>query len=196
MKTSIAATLLFLLLTGPASVIKNMVDAVYIPGSAIRLEGLDGNNEKIVLEYDRKTDTLVKTSGSSKPEKTEIGPHLRLFFFNALQLDQETAAKVSAQISEMLKKNGIDTSKTTPSAVFENGPAGISIGREKRFENSNELVVYKNSYLPAVLSVGNTKYLFSEYHKSVYPAAFPGKIEIYTDGTLTGTWKFYRKEYL
>lgn len=196
MKTSIAITLLFLLLPGSTSVIKNMVNAVYIPGSSIRLEGRDGNNENIILEYDRKTDTLTKTSGNTKPEKSEIGPYLRLFFFNALQLDQETAAKVSAQISELLKKNGIDTSKTTPSAVSENGPAGISIGREKRFDGSNELVVYKNSYLPAVLSIGNIKYLFSEYHKSVYPAAFPGKIEIYSDGTLTSTWKFYRKEYL
>lgn len=196
MKISAFITMLLLFLPGSASVIRNMVESVYIPGSEIRLEGRDGNNEKIVLEYDRKSDTLKKTSGSSKPEKTEIAPFLRLFFFNAVQLDQETTAKVSSQISEMLKKNGIDTSKATPSAAFENGPAGISIGREKRFENSNELIVYKNSYLPAVFSVNNVKYVFSDYHKSVYPAAFPGKIEIYTDGSLTGTWTFYRKEYL
>lgn len=196
MKTSIGTVLLFLLLAGSANVIKNMVEAVYIPGNSIKLEGLDGNNERIVLEYERKSDTLIKISGSSKPEKTEIVLFLRLFFFNASQLDQENAGKITTQISDLLKKNGIDTAKTTPTAVSENGPAGISIGREKRFENSNELVVYKNSYLPAVLSVNNETYLFSDYHKSIYPAAFPGKIEFYTDGALTKTWIFYRKEYL
>ncbi|HPS29973.1 MAG TPA: hypothetical protein PLZ43_06945 [bacterium] len=198
MKIPITFFILFMLLPNSSSIIKNMIEAVYIPENNIKIEGHDQNNEKIVLTYNRSNNVLTKTTGTnSKPEKIkEIDLFLRLFFFTAEQMNKETVSKVANDMTEILKKNGIDTSKSTPSASSNNGFAGISIGKEKRFDTANELVLFKNSYLPAMLIIGKRKYVFSDYHKSVYPAAFPGKIEIYTEYELETTLIFYSKEYL
>lgn len=189
---------LFMFIPNSSNTIKNMLEAVYIPENNIKIEGHTLNDEKIILEYDRSKDVLTKTTSvNAKPEKTkEIDLFLRLFFFSAGQMNKETVSKASENMIEILRKNGIDVTKLTPSVSADNGPAGISIGKEKRFDSANELVLFKNSYLPAILIVGKNKYVFSDYHKSVYPAAFPGKIEIYNETKIETTWLFYRNEHL
>lgn len=175
-----------------------MVEAVYIPENIIKIEGVDQNGYKIILEYDRKKDVLAKTSGNmATPEKLkDFDLFLRLFFFPVDQGNKDPFLNVSNNLIEIFKKNGIDTLKITPSVSFENNTAAISIGKDKRFENSNELILLKNTFLPSALILNGKKYLFSNYHKSVFPASFPGRIEIYDGDDLIMTWNFLRKEYL
>lgn len=197
MKLSIAL-LFFSLFLNSSAAVKKMAEAVYIPENTIRMEGVDQSGYKIILEYDRKNDVLTKTSGNkSVSEKSkDFDLFLKLFFFPVDQGNQNSFSNASNNLIELLKKNGIDTLKTTPSVSIENNTAAISIGKNKRFENSNELILLKNTFLPSALILNGKKYLFSNYHKSVFPASFPGRIEIYDGDDLIMTWNFFRKEYL
>lgn len=194
----VLAFMLFSLFLSSDAAIKNMIEAVYIPGDIIKIEGRNQNNETIIFEYDRKNDILTRTIGAdSVPEKLkDFELFLKLFFFKAAKNDPESFSKTSGHLIELLKKNSIDTTKLSPAVSSRNGQAALSIGKDKRFYDSNELVLYKNSFLPAALLVNQNKYLFSDYHKSIFPAAFPGKIEIYSGKEIVSTWIFYRKEYL
>lgn len=179
----------------PETLLK-MVDAVYIPDTVISIQGTDEQNEPLIFEYDKKTGEMLKYSQKKEngEKKKEFDLFLKLFFFSSDHTSPETMTKASAAISEKLKKNGIDPTLTTVSVEPISGDPVISIGKEKRFSNGNELAVYKDSFLPSHLTLNDVTVVFSEYHKSVLPASFPGKMEFYRNGSLEKTWIFYRKE--
>lgn len=173
-----------------------MIKAVYIPEQIIAIEGIDDSGNKLTLEYDKKSGVLTKAVGSGiLPEKTkDFDLFLKLFFFSFDHTSPETLTKASTKISELLKTKGIDTTLSCISAQSEQS-AIYSVGKDKRYSNSNELAVYKDSFLPSYLKIEEDTVIFSEYHKSVLPASFPGKIEFYKENKLIKTWLFYRKEH-
>ena len=196
MKSLIIVTLLLFSFLTP-DVLTKMVDAVYIPDPVIVVEGADDKGTPVILEYEKKTGTLIKHSGDrEKGEKsTDFDLFLKIFFFPGEHTSPDTMKKASETIAGLLKAKGIKTENRIVSAIDDGGDPVISIGKEKRFSNSNELAVFKGSYLPSGLTVNEETIVFSEYHKSVLPAAFPGRIEFYSNGNLIKTWMFYRKEH-
>jgi hypothetical protein len=174
-----------------------MVKSVYIAEAQVEIEGFDGNGVKYSLKYDRASDTLTETIGENEKRMAgqEIDLFLRLFFFQISSDKPESLAKSAGNIKGLLKEKGVDVEKASFSVSDADGSITISIGRSKRFENSDNLQIYRTNGLPASLQIGNRKILFSDYHKSQMPLAFPGRIDIFEDGELTGSVFFYREEY-
>lgn len=196
LKTVIIVTLSFFsFLT--TDVLTKMVDAVYIPEPLIVVEGTDDKGAPVILEYEKKSNTLIKHSGNREngEKKTDFDLFLKLFFTPGDHTAPDTMKKASEIIAGLLKAKGIKTENCIVSAIDDGGDPVISIGKEKRFSNSNELAVFKGSFLPSSLTVNEETIVFSEYHKSVLPASFPGRIEFYSNGNLIKTWMFYRKEH-
>ncbi|MGI6393320.1 MAG: hypothetical protein ACOX2F_01085 [bacterium] len=178
---------LFFLSFQTPEVLSKMVDAVYIPESVVVVEGVDNEGVPVVIKFDKKKNSFE--------EQTEIPFFFKLFFFPSDHTAPETMVKASKKIAEELKAKGVKTENCIVSAIGHGGEAAISIGKERRFSSANELTLFKNSYLPQSLTINEETTLFSDYHKSVLPAAFPGKIEFYSSGNLVKTWTFYRKEH-
>jgi hypothetical protein len=174
-----------------------MVKSVYIAEPKVEIEGFDRNGIKYSLSYDRVSDTLDETVGESEKRMSgeEIELFLRLFFFQISSDKPESLIKAAVNIKGLLKKEGVDVERSAFSVSDADGSITISIGRSKRFENSDNLQIYRTNALPASLQIGNRKILFSDYHKSQLPLAFPGRIDIFEDGELTGSVFFYREEY-
>jgi hypothetical protein len=178
-------------------ILTKMINATYIPDPVVVVEGTDDKGTPVILEYEKKTGTLLKHSGErEKGEKnTDFDLFLKLFFFPGEHTAPDTIKKAYENIAGLLKAKGIKTENCIVSTDNYSGDPVISIGKEKRFTNSNELTVLKGSYLPASLTINEETVIFSQYHKSVFPAAFPGRIEFYSNGNLIKTWLFYRKEH-
>lgn len=178
-------------------ILTKMIDATYIPDPVIIVEGTDDKNTSFTLEYEKKTGTLIKHSGEREKgeKKTDFELFLKLFFFPGEHTVPDTMKKASENIEGILKAKGIKTENCIVSTTGDSGDPVISIGKEKRFSNANELTVFKVSYLPSSLTINEETIIFSEYHKSVLPSSFPGKIEFYNNGNLIKTWRFYRKEH-
>lgn len=179
----------------PDQIILNMGKNIFTPDKIIKVEGRNSQDEKITLEF-KKSDASLKTEGkSSYLENDKFPLFLQLFFFPD-DLDGLKAPETfSKKILSALSKKGINVEKKTLTIVKNTNEAGISIGKEKRFSNAPELILYKRNFLPAILKLNEVTYQFSDYSKSVKPMVFPGKIEIIEDEKIVETWTFYRKEF-
>lgn len=197
MKTVVFAVFLTLFSFTATDTVSRMIEAVYIPDPVITVSGVDELNKPLIFEYDKKTGELLKYSQKKEDgeKKKDFDLFLKLFFNSYEHTIPETMTKTAKSISEKLKSNGINSESTIVSVDERTGAPVISIGKEKRFSSQNELAVYKDSFLPSQLVAGDETIVFSQYHKSVLPASFPGKIDFYKNGTLIKTWLFYRSEF-
>lgn len=192
----ILITLLFSLFhINSGQILFNTAKAIYTPQNKIILEGKTQEGEKITLEYSKSDNTLKKTGNSDFLNNSEFPQFLKLFLFPYDMENADLADSISKKLTKTLSTFGVDTKKTTLTVINRTKEAGISVGKDKRFEDKLEFVVYKKSLLPAVLKLEKTTILFSDYNKSVMPLTFPGKIEVIKDKTVVETLYFYRKEF-
>ena len=177
--------------------ITRMTDTLYLPDQKIALKGVDGENNPVFLEFDKSKKVLTKTE---KGEKTEIKfadmpLFLKLFFFTADKTNPESLSVSVKSIAGALHAAGINTEVATVSASEYDGSAVFAIGKEKRFVTADVLELSKESMRPVILKTGDEIYIFSDYHRSQLPLAFPGNIKFLKNGALQGEWIFLRDEY-
>lgn len=180
----------------PQQLVLQMGKSIYTPEKTLKIEGIISNEEKISLEYNKSDSSLKKSGDSSFLNQDDFPVFLQLFFFSENLGGQEVPESYAKKVLSILQSAGIDTGKKTLTVVKSTDEAGISIGKDKRFSNASELVLYKKTHLPATLKLSKVTYRFLDYSKSVKPMTFPGKIEIYQDKKIIETWTFYRKEFL
>lgn len=189
--------LLFLSLISPSEMITKMTDTLYIPDKKIAVQGVDGENNPVSLEFDKEKKILIKTEKGEKSEIkfADMPLFLKLFFFTADKTSPDTLAVSAKSISGALNAAGINTEVSTLSVSEYDGSAVLTIGKEKRFAMANVLELSKESMRPAVLKIGDETYIFSDYHRSQLPLAFPGNIKFFKNGALQSEWIFLRDEY-
>ncbi len=96
----------------------------------------------------------------------------------------------------LLSSFGIDAAKQTVDVAWPGGPIVIVFGRQSHNDNGPYLSVYRSNHLPAELHTANGVWRFVDYHKSVLPLSFPGKVLTVTGENSTEQCRFLRKEYL
>ena len=179
----------------PSQIVLNMGKTVFTPDKTIKVEGRNSQDEKITLEFKKSESSLKREGESSYLEKDKVPLFLQLFFFPDDLDGLKTPETFSKKLLSALSKKGINVENKTLTVIKNTNETGISIGKEKRFSDAPELVLYKRNFLPAVLKLNKVTYQFSDYSKSVKPMVFPGKIEIIEDEKIVETWTFYRKEF-
>ena len=174
-----------------------MTDALYVPDKNITIQGVDEENEPVSLEFDKTKKVLIKTEKGEKSEikLADMPLFLKLFFFTADKTAPESFAVSVKSISKALHAAGINTEVSTISVSEYDSSATFAIGREKRFSKADTLELSKESMRPAMLKIGDETYVFSDYHRSLLPLAFPGSIKFFKNGALKGKWLFIRDEY-
>lgn len=174
-----------------------MTDTLYIPDKKISVQGVDGENNTVRLEFDKDKKILVKTEKGEKSEIkfADMPLFLKLFFFTADKTAPESLVVSAKLISGALHAAGINTEVSTVSASEYDGSAVLAIGKEKRFVMANVLELSKESMRPVTLKIGDETFVFSDYHRSQLPLAFPGNIKFFKNGALQGEWIFLRDEY-
>ncbi|MBR4532392.1 hypothetical protein IKO70_08300 [bacterium] len=189
--------LLFLSLISPSEMMTKMTDTLYIPDKKISVQGVDGENNTVRLEFDKDKKILVKTEKGEKSEIkfADMPLFLKLFFFTADKTAPESLVVSAKSISGALHAAGINTEVSTVSASEYDGSAVLAIGKEKRFVMANVLELSKESMRPVTLKIGDETFVFSDYHRSQLPLAFPGNIKFFKNGALQGEWIFLRDEY-
>lgn len=177
--------------------ITRMTDTLYLPDHKIVLQGVDGENNPVFLEFDKNKKVLTKTEKGEKSEMklADMPLFLKLFFFTADKTNPESLAVSAKSISGALHAAGINTEVSTVSASEYDGSAVFAIGKEKRFVVANILELSKETMRPVVLKTGDEIYIFSDYHRSQLPLAFPGNIKFFKNGALQSEWIFLRDEY-
>jgi hypothetical protein len=100
-----------------------------------------------------------------------------------------------ALFHSLLKKLGIDATKSIVDVAWLGGPIVTVFGKSSHEEDLPYLAVYRTSHLPAELYTNGIKWRFSDYHKSVFPLAFPGNISIVKGDTLQNVCSFIRQEF-
>ena len=188
---------MILSILSPSEMITKMTDSLYIPDQKIEVHGVDAENNPVSLEFDKAKKVLTKTEKGEKTEMklAEMPLFLKLFFSSADKTSPETLAVSAKSITGALHSAGINTEVVTISASEADGSAVFAIGKEKRFVEANILELSKESMRPAILKIGDETYIFSDYHRSVLPLAFPGNIKFFKNGALQGEWIFLRDEY-
>lgn len=189
--------LLFLSVISPSEMITKMTDSLYIPEKKISIQGADAENNPVMLEFDKEKKILVKTEKGEKSEikLADMPLFLKLFFFTADKTNPESLAVSAKSVAAALNSAGINTDVSAISASDYDGSAVFTIGKEKRFLAANVLELSKESMRPVTLKIGDETYIFSDYHRSVLPLAFPGNIKFFKNGALQGEWIFLRDEY-
>ena len=192
-----ALAFLLLTLTVPAEIVPNMIKSLYIPENTIVVEGVDETGNVVSLDFDKSKKALKKTEKGEAREFqfAEIPLFLRLFFFDGSKTSPESMDAAAKSLSEILKNAGINTEISSESVSDFDGNATVALGKAKRFSEGNMLELSKESMRPSVLKIADETYVFSDYHRSVMPLVFPGKIKFYKDGKLSGEWIFLRSEY-
>ena len=181
----------------PSEMITKMTDSLYIPSKTISVQGVDGENNPVQLEFDKEKKVLVKTEKGEKAEIkfADMPLFLKLFFFTADKTLPESLDVSVKSISGALHAAGINTEVSIVSVSEYDGSAVLTIGKEKRFTEANILELSKESLRPVTLKIGDETYIFSDYHRSTLPLAFPGNIKFFKNGALQGEWIFLRDEY-
>ena len=181
----------------PSEMVTGMMNSLYQPENIVVLEGVDKENSPVVLEFNKSKGILKKTEKGKKTEfKTDSMPlFLRLFFFIGVKKTPDSFSASAKSVEKALKSAGINTELAAVSVSEFDGSVTFAIGKSKRFSDVNALELSKESLRPAVLKVGGETYIFSDYHRSTLPLAFPGNIKFYRDGVLSGEWIFLRSEY-
>jgi hypothetical protein len=147
----------------------------------------------VTIVYDRQKDEATLTVGTTATVLTaeKLPPWLRLFFWKSTDLKGTEQADLFVAY---LGKLGIDTEKKLLSTTGPEGDILYLFGRDAATADTPHLALYRTSMLPFRLSAGGIEAVFSDYHKSVLPLAFPGRIELRENGSVT-TYSFVRDEY-
>lgn len=191
--------LIFSILPASSEAVASMVNSVYVPEKHISVEGTTENGERLVLEFDKAKKELTKTVGDTKEHLKfdEMPVFLKLFFFSG-EKNAETPdffQKKAEEILKILAGAGIKSTLSTWSVNDESGNVSLVIGRAKRFEGGSFLELSKRTLRPLKLQIGDETYIFSDYHRSVSPLVFPGRIEQLKNGRIVAQWSFLRKEF-
>jgi len=191
--------LIFSILPAPSEAVASMVNSVYIPEKQISVEGTTENGERLVLEFDKTKRELTETVGDEKKHLTfdEMPIFLKLFFFSGEKNAEnpDFVQKKAEEILRILAAAGIKSELSTWSASDENGSVSLVVGRAKRFESGSFLELSKRTLRPVKLQIGDETYIFSDYHRSVSPLVFPGRIDHLKNGRIVAQWSFLRKEF-
>lgn len=179
----------------PAQMAQEMVKKTAIDLPLIEVKGtLEGTSATpVLIVYDRTKDELSLTVGATTTLFTgeKMPPWLRLFFPKNTSLKPPEQADV---LLSYLKGLGIDIEKKMLSTTGPEGDLTVVIGRENASSNAPQMAFYRTSMLPFRLSAGTIDAHFGDYHKSVLPLIFPGRIEITDNDSLT-IYSFVRDEY-
>lgn len=188
---------MLLTLVAPAEIVPNMIKSLYVTENTIVVEGADESGTAVSLEFDKSKKALKKTEKGETKELqfAEIPLFLRLFFFDGTKTSPESMDAAAKSLAEALKNAGINTEVSSESVSVFDGSVTVALGKAKRFSEGNTLELSKGSMRPSVLKIADETYVFSDYHRSVMPLVFPGKIKFYKDGKLSGEWIFLRSEY-
>lgn len=191
--------LLFSVLPTSSEAVASMINSLYLPENHISVEGTTETGERLLLEFDKKKGEFIKTIGDEKQQLSfdEMPVFLKLFFFSG-EKNAETpdfAQKKAAEILKILEGSGIKSGLSTWSANDESGNVSLVIGKAKRFEGGSFLELSKRTMRPVKLQIGDETYIFSDYHRSVNPLVFPGRIEHLKNGQQVAQWLFLRKEF-
>lgn len=184
-------------LLSPSEMITKMTDSLYVPEQKIAVQGVDRDNNRISLEFDKAKKVLKKTEkgGTSEMKLSEMPLFLKLFFFDADKKAPESIGIAAKSLSGALHAAGINTEVSSMSVSEFDGSATLAVGKEKRFSKADVLELSKESMRPALLKVGDETFVFSDYHRSPLPLLFPGRIRFFKNGVLQNEWLFLRDEY-
>ena len=179
----------------PAQMAQEMVKKTAIDLPRIEVKGyLEGTPATpVTIVYDRTKDEIVFTVGTAPASfiGDKIPAWLRLFFPKNVSLKPPEQADA---LLSYLKGLGIDLEKKMLSTAGPEGDLTVVIGRESATANTPHIALYRTSMLPFRLSAAGIDVRFGDYHKSVLPLAFPGRIELTDNGSLT-IYSFVRNEY-
>ncbi len=147
----------------------------------------------LTIVYDRQKDEATLTAGTTATvfAAEKMPPWLRLFFWKNTDLKGTEQADLFVAY---LGKLGIDTEKKLLATTGPEGELLYLFGRDAATSDAPHLALYRTNMLPFRLSAGGVEAIFSDYHKSVLPLAFPGRIELRENGTVI-TYSFVRDEY-
>ena len=183
----------------PAEITETALRSIYIPENSIVIEGTDDENQSVKLEFDKSKNIVKKHEKGEQSEfkLSEAPLFLRLFFFNAEKKKPESFSEEAKNLLEALHNAGVDTELVSMSVSDSDNKAALAVGKERRFsdKNANFLEFSKDSKLPVMLKIGEESWLFSDYHRSLLPLAFPGKIKFFKNGAIAGEWNFLRSEF-
>ncbi len=185
----VIALLLIQFTATPWVMISSMLKKTAIPDSKVSISGETEDGTALNLSYSFASDTMTITKGSDKNSYfgNEIPLWTRVFF--PPKGDKKTDALV-----KVLKESGIETGKKMLSLTKRGGEVVFVIGRDSEDDSSPALMIDRENSLPRKIIYNGNEVSFSEYHKSPYPLAFPGKIEI-KSGEKNELYIFFRKEF-
>jgi len=147
----------------------------------------------VVLSYDRATDeaTFSVDGTATRLRGEKIPPWMRLFFHKK---SSDKPADQAAAFLAYLSTIGIAADRKTITTTGPEGELILVIGRENARDTAPSLALYGSNHLPCRLITTEVEARFGEYHRSVLPLAFPGRVTITENGRTT-TYLFLRDEY-
>lgn len=145
--------------------------------------------EKVTIE--KKEGAIVLLFDKEENQKDIDTTWTTLFFTKPHKEEKESIAIFRS----LLKKLGIDATKSIVDVAWPGGPVVIVFGKNSHKENLPYLAVYRATHLPAELYTNGKKWRFTDYHKSVFPLAFPGNISHVDGEALHNVCSFIRQEF-
>ena len=125
-------------------------------------------------------------------KSTEIDTSWTPLFFTKPQTEKKDTPQA---FHLLLKSFGIDSTKRMVDVGWKGGPIVEVFGKTSHNEDLPFVSFYRTTQLPAELYTAGKTIRFTDYHKSVIPLAFPGKV-LRIDGESTlDICLFIRKEF-
>mgnify|MGYP007051591909 CR=1 FL=1 len=191
--------LFFIFLLGfaatPVQLIEDMLRMTMVDLPRIEIKGfVEGDSPfPVSLSYDPSRDEVLFTVGTEKNllSGDRIIPWMRLFFHP--KSASKPAERATAFLS-YLATRGIATDKKMLTTTGHEGDLTFAIGRTRASETAPCLFLYRANRLPYRLVTTESDVLFEEYHQSVLPLIFPGRITI-IEKEKTTVYRFVRDEY-
>ncbi|MCK5808121.1 hypothetical protein KAH37_03935 [bacterium] len=178
---------LFLLLAVPqAHTFEHQVLSTTV-GAVAHIEAQSGecNGKKATISKGKDGLTL-------SVEESELQTKWTKIFFTPPQKEE---AKSVAAFQALLKEFGIDGTKKIVDVAWKGGPIVVVYGKSSHAESLPYLAIYRDTKLPAELFSDGVTLRFTDYHKSVFPLAFPGRIDLIDAQSSHNFCLFIRKEY-
>ncbi len=196
MRTLFVTTLFFIgFFTTPTQLVQDLLQMTTVDLPRIELTGTrEGEVPKpVTLSYDPVADEVSLSVGDERSllRGDRIAPWMRLFFRKKIS---DKPADQAVTFLSYLSSLGIATDKKGISVTAPEGDLVLFIGREKATETTPALFLYRDTRLPYRLVIGESDARFEDYHRSVMPLIFPGRITITEQGK-TVIYRFVRNEY-
>lgn len=179
----------------PSRLIEDMLRMTTVDLPRIEMRGsTEGPSPTpVILSYDPSRDEVLFAIGAEK--RILSGDRIPLWmrlFFNPKSTDKPSDR--AAAFLSYLAKHGIAVDKKMITTTGTEGDLLFAIGRSSAHETGPCLFFYRTSRLPYRLVMEENDILFEEYHRSILPLAFPGRITITEKGQTT-IYRFVRDEY-